>query len=92
MITNITTNSNTDIKLAAGQRAILAVSGTFDSATASLQYSPDGGSSYVTYQDGALTAAAEYEFVAITPDIRINVAGGGASIDLDVVVTPILNR
>lgn len=89
MTTNITTNSNTDIKLSSGSRAIFAVSGTFDSATAKLQYSPDGGSSYVDYQDGSLTAAGEYEFVAITPDIRVNVAGGGGSLDIHVVVTPI---
>lgn len=83
---NITTNTNTAIAgFTAGREVLIKVSGTFDSVTAKVQ-TQDNGTDWVDYPSASFTAAGAKVITMPTDNLRINTAGGGGSLDIDVVI------
>ncbi len=89
---NITSNTNSAVIDWPGGPGTLTVHGTFDSATAKLQSSIDAGVTYADVEDGTdsveLTVPGDVGFSCTARKLRVNVAGGGGSLDINVVVKP----
>lgn len=89
---NITTNTNSTVIDWPGGPGTLTVHGTFDSATAKLQSSIDGGSTYQDVEDASnaveLAVNGDKGFSCTARKLRVNVAGGGGSLDINVMVKP----
>lgn len=84
---NITTNTNSADAVFDGP-VWVHVSGTFDSATAKLQFEDNG-----TWRDvDGVSGTSAFDKLADFPSrarhhVRVNVAGGGGSLDVNVYVT-----
>lgn len=86
---NLTSTGNTDLSTWNGRLGAFLVSGTFDGATVKLQHKV--GSVYVDLgPDTTLTSDGGGQFITPQNNLRVNVSGGSGSIDVDVVVKPLV--
>ncbi|MAF24529.1 hypothetical protein CL634_02995 [bacterium] len=61
----------------------MVVTGTFDSATVSLQMSPDDGSTWITVSGSSLTSADCKNFDLNSCDLRLAITSAGASTSIN---------
>jgi hypothetical protein len=75
--------SGTEITIKDGSFKILRIYGTFDGATAQLEFDIEESGTWVADSKGAFVAADSYVLNAKTNlNVRITVSGAGASTDL----------
>ena len=60
--------------------------GTWDTATAKIQISPDDGATWLDFTSGSMTTDGYIVFTVKASQIRINISSIGATTDLDIFV------
>lgn len=87
--TNITANGNTSVPDWNGRLGAFLLAGDLDGGTAKLQHQI--GSEWVDLgADTTLSSAGGAQFITPQSQLRVNVAGGGASLDIIVLVKPLV--
>lgn len=64
----------------------LTAFGTFDSATAKLQWSPDAGTTWIDIEDASFTANGVVRLLLANGSVRGVVSGGGGSVSVSMQV------
>lgn len=85
ILTTASTNGNGTAYDFSGGVATLTVQGTFDGATAKLQHSLDGGTTYVDCDsdNASFTAAGQSNVELAAGKVRMNLASAGGSTSID---------
>lgn len=66
---------------------VVSMTGTFNGASVSVEFSVDGTNYVSVGADGTLTAAGAYAIYLPSCSLRLNITGSGGSTDVDVRIT-----
>ena len=92
--TTITTNTDTFLGVCGDDSATIKVNGTFDSATVIIKYLKEDGT-LAAFNDTAATQTSNFEVYGLFgagTKIYLTTTGGGASLDIDAVMTSLGQR